>query len=146
MAKRILVPLDRTLAGEAVLPVIAELARGAGSTVRLLCVERVPDNVVSHYGRVVAYADQEMARLEAEALSYLDAVAVSLDGLPIERVIRFGDPVEETLLEADVFGADLIATTVPRGGWLTRVFSRSVGPRVFRKAKVPVLLFRESSS
>src|SRR2546427_3506765 len=62
MAKRILVPLDRTSTSEAVLPFVSDLAHGAGSTVRLLRVEPVPNNVVSDSGRVVAYTDQEMAR------------------------------------------------------------------------------------
>ena len=38
MAKRILVPLDALERSEAVLPLVADLARGAGSTVRLLHV------------------------------------------------------------------------------------------------------------
>src|SRR2546425_7885067 len=75
MAKRILVPLDRTSTSEAVLPFVSDLAHGAGSTVRLLRVEPVPNNVVSDSGRVVAYTDQEMARLEAEGLAHLDAIA-----------------------------------------------------------------------
>jgi nucleotide-binding universal stress UspA family protein len=73
MAKRILVPLDRTSTSEAVLPFVSDLAHGAGSTVRLLRVEPVPNNVVSDSGRVVAYTDQEMARLEAEGLAHLAA-------------------------------------------------------------------------
>src|SRR2546428_8528550 len=72
MAKRILVPLDRTSTSEAVLPFVSDLAHGAGSTVRLLRVEPVPNNVVSESGRVVAYTDQEMARLEAEGLAHLE--------------------------------------------------------------------------
>src|SRR5438034_7314334 len=105
MAKRILVPLDRTSTSEAVLPFVSDLAHGAGSTVRLLRVEPVPNNVVSDSGRVVAYTDQEMARLEAEGLAHLDAIATPLQGVPVERVVRFGDPASEILTEADTFGA-----------------------------------------
>jgi nucleotide-binding universal stress UspA family protein len=65
MAKRILVPLDRSELAETIMPLVAGLARGAGATVRLLHVVPVPENVVSKEGRVVAYADQEMERLEA---------------------------------------------------------------------------------
>lgn len=143
MTKRILVPLDRTATSETVLPLITDLARSAGSTVRLLHVKPVPDNVVTETGRIVAYASQEMARLEAEGLRYLEAVAALLQGGPVERVVQFGDPASEILTEAEVFGADLIALTTRVRRWLPRMLSRSVAARIYRKSNVPVLLFRQ---
>src|SRR5213594_89234 len=143
MAKRILVPLDRTQNSEAVLPLVYDLARGAGSTVRLLHVKPVPNNVVSESGRVVAYADQEMARLEAEGLAHLDAIATPLQGVPVERVVRFGDPASEILTEADTFGADVIALTTRGRSWLRHTLSRGIVAQVFRKSRVPVLLLRQ---
>jgi len=143
MAKRILVPLDHTPSGEAVLPLVADLARSAGSTVRLLYVDPVPGNVVSASGRVIAYADQEMARLEAEGLTYLDAIAALLQGIPVERVVRFGDPAQEILIEAEAFGADVIALATSIRSPLRWTLSRSSAARIFRKSKVPVLLLRQ---
>lgn len=143
MAKRILVPLDHTTSGEAVLPLVADLARSAGSTVRLLHVDPVPSNVVSASGRVIAYADQEMARLEAEGLAYLDASAALLQGIPVERVVRFGDPAQEMLIEAEAFGADIIALTTSIRSPLRWTLSRNRAARIFRKSKVPVLLLRQ---
>ena len=64
MAKRILVPLDRSELAESIMPLVAGLAREAGATVRLLHVAPVPENIVSKEGRVVAYADQQMEQLE----------------------------------------------------------------------------------
>jgi nucleotide-binding universal stress UspA family protein len=142
VAKRILVPLDRKPGSEAVLPLVAGVAQHAGSTVRLVEVVPVPEGVVSEYGRVVASADQQMARLEAEASSHLEEVEANLDGVPAERVVRFGDPATEILVEAEVWEADLIAMTVPRGNWLGRNRRGSVADKVFRKAVVPVLLYR----
>lgn len=81
MAKRILVPLDETVQAESVLDMVADMARGAGATVRLLHVAPAPDNVVSD-GRVVAYADQEGARLENEGLDYLRPVEVRMNASP----------------------------------------------------------------
>src|SRR3989442_820722 len=129
MAKRILVPLDRTSTSEAVLPFVSDLAHGAGSTVRLLRVEPVPNNVVSDSGRVVAYTDQEMARLEAEGLAHLDAIATLLQGVPVERVVRFGDPASEILTEADTFCADVIALTTLGRSWPRRRWSVVSRPR-----------------
>ncbi len=142
MAKRILVPVNPTSAVESVVPLIADLARGSGATVRLLRVAPLPKNVVNGNGRVVAYADQEMSRLEAEGLDDLRAVEANLEGLPVERVVRFGDPDEEILREADAFGADLIAVTTANRSWLSRAVLPGVAERVFRKAEVPVMLVR----
>ena len=142
MTKRILVPLDGTPTAEAVLPLLADVARSAGSTVRLLHVTPVPGHVESEAGHVVAYADQEMTRLEAEGLKYLESLDVLLQGVPVECMVRFGDPVPEILLEAETFGADVIALTSSGRSWWRRALRGSVAARVFRKAKVPVLVFR----
>lgn len=142
MAKRILVPLGGTPTGEAVLPFLVNAARGAGATVRLLHVEPIPRNLVSESGRVVVYADQDMARLEAQWLSYLAGVEVTMQDIPVERVVRFGDRAHEILAEAEAWEAELIAmTTAPRRrfNWIRR---RSVAEAVLRKASIPVILYR----
>jgi nucleotide-binding universal stress UspA family protein len=142
--KRIVVPLDASPIAESVLPVVADLARAGGASIRLLRVEPLPDNCVDSDGRVVAYADQEMARFEAEALDYLRTVTTRLGGLPVESCVRFGDPLTEILKEADAFDADLIAVTTAGKSGLGRVVLGSVAERVFRKAQMPVLLYRPS--
>jgi len=142
--KRIVVPLDASPVAESVLPVVADLARAGGGSIRLLRVEPLPDSCVDADGRVVAYADQEMARLEAEGLDYLKTVAARLGGIPIESCVRFGDPLTEILKEADAFNADLIAVTTAGRSGLGRTVLGSVAERVFRKAETPVLLYRPS--
>jgi nucleotide-binding universal stress UspA family protein len=140
MAKRILVPLDKAERSEEVLPLVAHMARGSGATVRLLHVAPVPGRQEGDQGRVIAYADQEMARVEAEARDYLQPIETTLDGVPAETVVRFGNPVEEILIEAEAFGADLIAMATRRRGWLPA--PHRISERVSRKARVPVLLLR----
>jgi nucleotide-binding universal stress UspA family protein len=140
MAKRILVPLDRSELAEAVVPLVADLARGAGATVRLLHVAAVPGNLVSTEGRTIAYADQEMERLEAEGLDHLKGVATRL-GLPAECVVRFGDDADEILREAEACGADLLAVATAGKSGLKRMVMGSVAEQVFRRARVPVLLY-----
>lgn len=141
MPKRILVRLDRSERALDVLPLVGALARGSGATVRLLGVAPVPKNVVNEDGRVIAYADQEMERVEREGLEYLKGAQAQLDGVPVESVVRFGEPAEEIVREADAFGADLIAVATARRSGLRRVLG-GVADKVFRKSHVPVMLLR----
>jgi nucleotide-binding universal stress UspA family protein len=139
MAKRILMPLDRGESSMAVLGVVADTARGSGATVRLLHVAPVPKEQVADDGRVVAYASQEMERVEHRRLECLKEAEARLEGVPVESVVRFGDPAEEILREAEAFDADLIAIASTNHGWRSHL-RRSVADRVFHKAEVPVLL------
>ena len=141
MAKRILVPLDETEHAQSVLGAVADMARGGGATVRLLRVAPEPDNVVSE-GHVIAYVDQEVARLEAESLDDLRAVEARLGGIPVECAARFGDPAREVLREAEAFGADLIALSTKTSSSLSRAVLGSVAEQVFRKAAPAVVLYR----
>ena len=143
MAKRILVPLDQSPVAEVVVPLVADIARGSGATVRLLQVAPVPRNRVSKEGRVLANADEEMARLEAEGLDYLRTAEMQFDGAgDVECVVRFGDPVAEILQDAEAFGADLIAVTTEGRSAVGRTVLGSVAEQVVRKADVQVMLIR----
>ena len=140
MAKRILVPLDQSSVAESVLPIIADAARGGGSRVCLLHVSPVPLSQEDEHGRVLAYADQEMARVENETLDYLRSIERRFADIPVECRIRFGDPVREILEEAAAFDADLIAVATGGRSGVGRVALGSVAERVFRRAKTMVML------
>jgi nucleotide-binding universal stress UspA family protein len=143
MAKKILVPLDQSHAAETILPLVSAIARGDGAVVRLLLVAPMPENRVSKEGQTVAYVDQEMARLEAEALDYLRPVKMQFGPVSgVDCAVRFGDPVEEILREAEAFGADLIAVTTEGRGAVRRALLGSVAEQVVRKADAPVMLVR----
>lgn len=142
MAKRILVPLDHATEYDVILPVVAELARGSGATVRLLHVAPVPANVVSPEGRVVAYADQEMSRVEHTWLASLQVSEPLLVGVTVERAVRFGSAVEEILNEVEAFEADLVIVTTTCRNSLKRGLLGSVAEQVMRRATPPVLLLR----
>ena len=142
MAKRILVPVDARERAETIVPIVAALARDAGSTVRLLRVSPVPDRVIGNHGQTVAYSDQEMARLTAEGLAELQRVEAELIGVPVETVVRFGEPAEEIALEAEAFGADLIALGADRQGYLRTALAPGVADRVTYKSEVPTLVLR----
>ena len=142
MAKRILVPLDEAVPAESMVDAVGTLARSAGATVRLLHVAPIPESVSDDYGHVVVYADQETARLEAEGLDYLHAASLSLDGVTLEYAVRYGDPVEQILDEAESWNADLIAMTTRGRGCIERALLGSVAEQVFRKAPMAVTLYR----
>ena len=142
MTKRILVPVGEA-GHSAAVALVRGIARDQGSSVRLLRVLPVPERVVGPLGRTIAYVDQEMERLTAQGLSELDVAATELEGVPVERVVRFGDPTEEILTEADAFGADLIAMTTRGTTRLGSALAPAIGERVLRSAPVPVALLRE---
>ena len=142
MPKRILTPIGAGERGESIVPVVAALAHGAGSTVRLLRVFPVPARIVDSHGRTVAYSDQEMARLTVEGLDDLGRIEAQLDGIPVESVVRFGEVEEEILLEAEAFDADLIALASSGRGRLRCALAPGVAERVARKAPVPTLTLR----
>jgi nucleotide-binding universal stress UspA family protein len=142
MAKRILVPLDNTESSEEIIPVVAALASGAGSSVRLLRVEPVPEQVVGPYGRTIAYVDQQMDRLTAEGLRDLGRSEGQFAGVPVESTVRFGDTVEEILLESEAFDADLIALVTSNRSGLRSALSPDVAERVMRKAPMSALVLR----
>lgn len=140
--KRILVPLDRSAAAEHVLGVVADLARSAGASVRLIHVTDMRDNVVSE-GRVVAYADQEMDRIEAEASAYLRSLAAThLAGVPTDCVVRFGRVVSQIRTEIDAFGADVLVVMTKTRWSLTRALLGSVAEELLHEAPIAVVLVR----
>ena len=118
MAKRILTPIDGRQQSATIVPVVAALARGAGSTVRLLKVFPVPERVAGPNGRTIAYVDQEMSRLTAAGLDELAQV------------------------EAEAFNADLVALATSRRGRLRSALAPGVTERVAREAPVPTLVLR----
>jgi nucleotide-binding universal stress UspA family protein len=125
---------------ETIVPVVAALARGAGSTVRLLKVFPIPQQVTDESGRTIAYADQEMSRLTAQGLDELAHIEVELEGIPVERVVRFGELAAEIRLEAEAFNADLVTVATSRCSRLSRALVPGVAERVVRDAAVPTLV------
>jgi nucleotide-binding universal stress UspA family protein len=145
MAKRFLVPLDHRSVAEPAMSIVADAARAAGATVRLLHVAPVPDMVVTPEGRTVAYADQETSRIEAQHLDELKRFEPTFAGLAVETVVRFGEPVEEIQAEADAFGADAIVVMTACRNGVTRTLLGSVAEQLMRKAGPIVMLLRPAT-
>jgi nucleotide-binding universal stress UspA family protein len=142
MFKRILAPVDGREHSEPILPLLGAMARDSGATVRLLRVMPIPERIVGAHGRTVAYVDQEMARLTAEGMDDLRRIEDQLHDVPVENVVRFGEPVEEIVLEAEAFDADLIALAGGARGRTHRFLAPGVADRVADRAPVPTLVLR----
>jgi nucleotide-binding universal stress UspA family protein len=138
-AKRILVPLDDEHA-ESVVPLVASVARDGGATVRLLRVYPVPERREGLHGRIVEYVDQAMSRLTAEGRDELARDEERLAGVPVEIVVRFGEPAEEIALEAEAFGADVIALSEPPRSRLRRMLAPGLADRLARETSIPMLV------
>ncbi|MBI1846535.1 MAG: universal stress protein [Candidatus Rokubacteria bacterium] len=140
MIKRVLVPLDTAETAEDILPIVAMLAT-SGATVRLMHVAPVPANVVTPEGQTIAYADQEMARIQARWSDSLGDTAARLHGA-VDHVVRFGDPASEIVTEAEAFEADTIVVTTATRSSVKRALLGSVAEAMLRRARIGVLLYR----
>jgi len=136
---RILVPVDRTGHNAAVLAAAGELAKKASAVVRLMHVSPVPEPVVVD-GRTVSYSDQEEERVEQEGIAELHAAAAQLKGVPVEYVVRLGNPAEEIVREAEEVNADLIVMATHKRTGVRRLIQGSIAEDVERTTKLPVLL------
>jgi nucleotide-binding universal stress UspA family protein len=67
---------------------------------------------------------------------------VQLEGIPAECVVRFGDPVEEILAEAESWGANLLVVT--NGDHRSRHHLRLGGPDCLLVLSGEALAFRKS--
>jgi nucleotide-binding universal stress UspA family protein len=136
----IVVPLDGASGSESILETAADLARTHGASLRLVRVARPASLVYGNDTRVIAYADQETARIEHEARKYLAGIARGLEGVPVEQVVRFGDYATQIVEEAESAGADLIAMATHRRRGLARALKGSVAEHVARATTIPIVL------
>jgi nucleotide-binding universal stress UspA family protein len=140
--KRVLVALDGSTAGEAVLRFLMEIAGPLNMTVMLLHVlEPIPPPVAD--GTVVVVDDIEGRRLEAE--EYLAPISAALrsQGVDTSWATRRGRPADEILAAAQESGADIIAMATHGRTGVGRLLFGSVAEAVLRRAPVPVFMIRE---
>ena len=140
MARVILVPLDRATDPERVLQAACVLAKRASARLRLLHVAHVPEAVVDQEGRTIAFSDQEAGRVEYEVRDDLRMAAAGLRGVAVEFAVRFGEPVDEIVDEAESADVDLIVMATHRRTGVRRLLHGSVAEAVERRTTRPVLL------
>jgi nucleotide-binding universal stress UspA family protein len=121
-----------------VLPAVGAIAREEGARIRLLRVS-APPPAVEAGDRVIAYADQETARVELEGLAYLKNLTELLPGATVDLVVRFGDSVEKIVEEAESSGADLIAMATHDRTGIAWLRWGSVTDAVAGATRIPVM-------
>jgi len=96
MAKRILVPVERTKEMEFALRVVQMIARESGGRVRLVAVLPIPEPLRDCRGCVILTTDQRIERLATSTADELARMAaLDLDGVPVETSVIFGDRAVE---------------------------------------------------
>lgn len=114
MAKRILVPVERTKAMEFTLRVVRMLACESGGMVRLLAVVPIPEPLRDSRDAIILTTDQRIGRLAISTAEELHRLAtMHLDDVPVETSVIFGDRAVEIGLEAECFHADLVVMPLP---------------------------------
>jgi nucleotide-binding universal stress UspA family protein len=167
MAKRILVPLDGTPLGEAVLPQVAEIARALDAEVELIHV--VPPSFVAGRGggpqqppggmfgapavhpayspssTVLRNYQYDPDEVEQTRL-YVNRVAEWLrkEGLRATAAVVEGPEIAETILKhSEGFDLLAVAASAERLGFnVERFVKGSVADRIVHGARTPVLLVR----
>lgn len=143
---RVLVSLDGSPFAEAALPIAGELARMLQGDLALMQSVPMPEGAqTNHHGRVLAYLDQRVESLEAEARAYLRSVADRLvaEGMAAPLVeVRVGPPGETIVAASRELGAGLVAMATHGRGAVGRLVMGSVADQVLRTSSVPLLLTR----
>lgn len=151
MEKKILVPLDGTAVGEAVLPklenLVLEYVPSDKAEVILLKVNSIVNfDVLTHDKRAqLAYSDSDQKKLDDEAQAYLDKIAEPLraKGFAVSTMVRTGTVAEEIVNAAREAKVNLIAMSTHSGNGIIRWAIGSVADKVIRlEGKIPVLAVR----
>jgi nucleotide-binding universal stress UspA family protein len=166
MVKRILVPLDGTPLGEAVLPQVAEIARALDAEIELIHV--VPPSFVAKRGgpqqppgammgapailpnyspSSTVLQNYQYDPREVEATGYyVNRVAEWLrkEGLRATAAVVEGPEIADTILaRSEAFDLLAIAASAERLGFhVERFVKGSVADRIIHATRIPILLVR----
>jgi nucleotide-binding universal stress UspA family protein len=136
MYKTILVTLDATPTDRPIIEHVKQLAKTMSSSVVLL---HVATGVPAIYHGSNA-AGQEVT----EDHAYLDQVKNEFegDGIPVKRVLAFGDPVKEIVKWVHENKCDLVAMSTHGHKLIADLVLGTTASRVQHSISVPVLLLR----
>jgi len=151
MYAKILIPLDGSKTGEAVLPhvedIASKLAPDVDKEVTLLQV-LAPTSVPEVSGRAVEglpYTEQQIEATKDNAMEYLNRAGEGLrsKGVTVTAKVAIGLPAEEIVKAADEAGVNIIAMSTHGRSGISRWAFGSVTDKVLRHGKsVPILVIR----
>lgn len=139
MYKHILVPLENGSADGAILAHIRQLARLVGAKLTLV---HVADGFAArNQAPPMNLAESDEMRRDR---AYLERVRTELqsEGFDVDAVLKWGEPGDEILDEAEKRGCDLIAMSTHGHGWFGDFILGSVSSKVRHGTHIPVLLVR----
>lgn len=132
--KKILVALDGSAEGEAILHPLKEiLAPGA----HLILIHVIPVPPPSS-GPLV----EDLLRAEEESEQYLEKIQSRFPRIRSKVIVETGDPAERIVATAKAENVDALAMTTHARGGLTAILMGSVAREIVQRAGRPVLLVR----
>ena len=153
MTQKILVPLDGSDVGEAVLPKLQELVLkdipGKEVEITILkVISKINFNTLhENEAAQLPYSEAEAKQLTDEANTYLDTVAGRLKskGFKVNTMVTFGSAAPEIVKAANEMNANLIAMATHGRSGFVRWAIGSVSDKVIRlEGRIPVLALRAS--
>jgi nucleotide-binding universal stress UspA family protein len=143
----VVLPLDGTAESEAAIPYGATLARLADAEIVLVRVLETMRPIYDVNYREISWITPSNPRFELPAPEILLPQISNLDmrNMRVHAVIRFGDPSDEILAEAQRYSHAIIVIASRGRGGLERVISGSVASAVLRSSSCPVLVVRADS-
>ncbi|WP_254512202.1 universal stress protein [Anatilimnocola floriformis] len=133
-AKKILLPVDFSTAGEAALQMATMLARDSGATLIVLHVEEPP---MAYGGGEMYYGLVEPD--QKELMRMLHEVKPADPAIPVIYRLVTGDPATSVVQAAEEENADFIVVGSHGRTGLGRLLMGSVAESIVRKAQCPVV-------
>ena len=146
MFKHLLVTLDGTPRGEAVISHAIDVARSMGAEITLL---RVVDEAGANWSERGALGKSNSAAtirslFTEQAQSYLDRIAVQMRSSGVEPhvLVKQGQAAPQILSTVKEVDADAIAMATHSRRGINRLMFGSVAEQVLHESSLPVLLIR----
>jgi nucleotide-binding universal stress UspA family protein len=156
--EKILVPIDGSKPGEAVLPYVENLASKLKIGVSLLNVVEPPYHIYQYseepgfYGGSgivrIPYSEEELKPLKVVAEKYVEGVRKKLgeEGIKTSIEVRTGSPGEEIILAEKEIRPDIVAMSTHGHSGFGRWEHGSVADKVLHAGNTPLLLVRPRQS
>jgi len=141
MYRKILIPLENSVADKAILEHIQPLAKWSGASILLM---HVADGWVARNYERLNLAESEEMRIDR---AYLDSVAKILRaaGFEVETVLAMGEPSDEIVKFTRKHHVDLIAMSTHGHRFISDLLYGSTADKVRHLVDVPVLLLKAAS-